>query len=131
MRIDGRSIAHARGEAVNAFQNDPNCRVALLSIRAAGVSPPCLHAWPLPVTHGWDRTLLLALCEALKRCRSGPTKSQRECYACVWRHAGLPQGPGKYKLGCANAMRKKDSVVRKGAWFAGTCFHACAGLPVM
>ena len=39
MRIDGRSSAHARGDAVNAFQTDPNCRVALLSIRAAGVSP--------------------------------------------------------------------------------------------
>jgi hypothetical protein len=86
MRIDGRSNAHARGDAVNAFQNDPNCRVALLSIRAAGVSPSCLYAWLMPVTHGWDRTLLLALCEALKRCRSGPTKSQRECYARVWRH---------------------------------------------
>ncbi len=39
MRIDGRSTAQARGDAVNAFQNDPHCRVALLSIRAAGVSP--------------------------------------------------------------------------------------------
>ncbi|EIE18768.1 hypothetical protein COCSUDRAFT_49196 [Coccomyxa subellipsoidea C-169] len=43
MRIDGRSTAQARGDAVNAFQNDPHCRVALLSIRAAGAGIT-LHA---------------------------------------------------------------------------------------
>ncbi len=37
MRIDGSSSAQARGDAVALFQNNPDCRVALLSIRAAGV----------------------------------------------------------------------------------------------
>ncbi|BDA49699.1 probable SWI/SNF-related matrix-associated actin-dependent regulator [Coccomyxa sp. Obi] len=43
MRIDGRSSAQARGDAVAVFQRDPNCRVALLAIRAAGAGIT-LHA---------------------------------------------------------------------------------------
>lgn len=43
MRIDGRSSPQARGDAVAMFQGDPDCRVALLAIKAAGV---CFSASP-------------------------------------------------------------------------------------
>ncbi|CAL8464419.1 g3954 [Coccomyxa elongata] len=43
MRIGGSSSAQARGDAVAKFQSDPDCRVALLSIKAAGAGIT-LHA---------------------------------------------------------------------------------------
>ena len=42
VRIDGATPPAARQAAVNEFQGDPGCRVALLSITAAGVGTTCL-----------------------------------------------------------------------------------------
>jgi SWI/SNF-related matrix-associated actin-dependent regulator 1 of chromatin subfamily A len=37
IRIDGQTPAHARNDLVKHFQDTPKCRVAVLSITAAGV----------------------------------------------------------------------------------------------
>lgn len=39
MRIDGKTSSKLRSDRVKAFQGDEHCRVALLSIKAAGVRP--------------------------------------------------------------------------------------------
>jgi hypothetical protein len=41
MRIDGAATSVQRAEAVARFQNEDICRVALLSLKAAGVCPCC------------------------------------------------------------------------------------------
>ena len=43
MRIDGKTSAKLRSERVKTFQGDERCRVALLSIKAAGVRPDTRH----------------------------------------------------------------------------------------
>ena len=47
MRIDGSTSARARSDLVKVFQSDDDCRVAILSIKAAGVravKPQPAHA---------------------------------------------------------------------------------------
>ena len=43
MRIDGKTSSKLRSDRVKTFQGDEHCRVALLSIKAAGVRPGTQH----------------------------------------------------------------------------------------
>ena len=63
VRIDGGTSAADRAAAVRTFQEEGSCRLALLSIKAAGVGAP------LPVVQSVSLGIACMLARALASCK--------------------------------------------------------------